>query len=422
MPIEVILPKVDMDMSHGKIADWHKGEGDAVIQGEALFDIETDKAAMEVESPGTGTLHYVTANQGDEVPIGQTVAWIFEEGEEIVSPDISKPLLETRQQEIDASPVDLPDSALKTNSHIKSGSIRATPLARNIAKRLGLDLKFVNGSGPRGRITRNDVEAKASILAISSGYNQSNNVCIETSAEKIVNNLGLAYTKIQVSKMRSVIASRLTESKRTIPHFYLTADIEIDALMKLRSQMNSVLEESSSRKISVNDLLIKACAASLTNVPETNVSWDGDSIVKYHDAHISVAVSVDGGLLTPVIRCAQSKDIQIISAEMADLANRARSSKLSSSECQGGSFSLSNLGMFGVKSFSAIINPPESMVLAVGQGKRQFIPDIDGKPKVATIMSVCLSCDHRVVDGALGAEWLKEFKLLLENPTSTLLN
>lgn len=422
MPIEVILPKVDMDMSHGKIADWHKGEGDAVIQGEALFDIETDKAAMEVESPGTGTLHYVTANQGDEVPIGQTVAWIFEEGEEIVSPDISKPLLETRQQEIDASPVDLPDSALKTNSHIKSGSIRATPLARNIAKRLGLDLKFVNGSGPRGRITRNDVEAKASILAISSGYNQSNNVCIETSTEKIVNNLGLAYTKIQVSKMRSVIASRLTESKRTIPHFYLTADIEIDALMKLRSQMNSVLEESSSRKISVNDLLIKACAASLTNVPETNVSWDGDSIVKYHDAHISVAVSVDGGLLTPVIRCAQSKDIQIISAEMADLANRARSSKLSSSECQGGSFSLSNLGMFGVKSFSAIINPPESMVLAVGQGKRQFIPDIDGKPKVATIMSVCLSCDHRVVDGALGAEWLKEFKLLLENPTSTLLN
>lgn len=422
MPIEVILPKVDMDMSHGKIADWHKGEGDAVIQGEALFDIETDKAAMEVESPGTGTLHYVTANQGDEIPIGQTIAWIFEEGEEIVFPSLSKPLIESKQQEIDASLVVLSDSALRTSSQLGTSGTRATPLARKIAKRLGLDLKFVNGSGPRGRITRKDVEAEASILAISSLDDQSNNVGIKTGAEKIANNLGLAYTKIQVSKMRSVIASRLTESKRTIPHFYLTEDIEIDALMKLRSQMNSILEESSSRKISVNDLLIKACAATLTHVPEANVSWDRGAIVKYHDAHISVAVSVDGGLLTPVIRCAQSKDIQIISAEIADLANRARSGKLSSSECQGGSFSLSNLGMFGVKSFNAIINPPESMVLAVGQGKRQFIPDIDGKPKLATIMSVCLSCDHRVVDGALGAEWLKKFKLLLENPTSTLLN
>lgn len=206
------------------------------------------------------------------------------------------------------------------------------------------------------------------------------------------------------------------------PHFYLNADVELDALMTMRAQMNSALEGSGAKKISVNDLLIKACAAALKAVPEANASWDGDTIVKYDDAHISVAVSIDGGLVTPVVRSAQAKDIQTISAEIADLADRAKSGKLSSKEYQGGSFSLSNLGMFGVKSFNAIINPPESMILAVGQGTKRFVPDEKDNPKLATIMSASLSCDHRVVDGALGAVWLKKFKELVENPAAMMLN
>ena len=222
--------------------------------------------------------------------------------------------------------------------------------------------------------------------------------------------------------MRSVIASRLTESKNTVPHFYLNADLEIDALLTMRAQINLVLENSGSKRVSVNDLLIKASAAALTAVPEANASWDGDNIIKYEGAHISVAVSVDGGLITPVVRDAQKKDIQTISAEIGDLAARAKTGKLSSQEYQGGSFSISNLGMFGVKSFTAIINPPQSMILAVGQGTPQFIPDGEGKPKLVTVMCVTLSCDHRVVDGALGAVWLKKFKELVENPAALMLN
>lgn len=423
MPIEVILPKVDMDMSSGTIADWHKSEGETVEEGEALFDIETDKATMEVESPGTGTLHFVTAKQGDEVPIGQAVAWIFADGEEVVAPAGATPTHATSSPEPKTDEV---TSAVQTETQpsLTNGTngTRATPLARRVAKKLGIDLSAVSGSGPRGRITRADVEAAPKQADVAGPAAQVINVGGKTGAEKTAQELGLSYSTVPVNKMRSVIATRLTESKSTVPHFYLNADIELDALMTMRAQMNSALEGSGAIKISVNDLLIKACAAALKAVPEANASWDGDTIVKYDDAHISVAVSIDGGLVTPVVRSAQAKDIQTISAEIADLADRAKSGKLSSKEYQGGSFSLSNLGMFGIKSFNAIINPPESMILAVGQGTKQFVPDEQGNPKLATIMSVSLSCDHRVVDGALGAVWLKKFKELVENPAAMMLN
>ena len=423
MPIEVILPKVDMDMSSGTIADWHKSEGETVEEGEARFDIETDKATMEVESPGTGTLHFVTAKQGDEVPIGQAVAWIFADGEEVVAPAGATPPQATSapEQKPDEVAPAVQTEAQPTLTNGTNGT-RATPLARRVAKKLGIDLSAVSGSGPRGRITRADVEAAPKQADVASPAAQVINVGGKTGAEKPAQELGLSYSTVPVNKMRSVIASRLTESKSTVPHFYLNADVELDALMTMRAQMNSALEGSGAKKISVNDLLIKACAAALKAVPEANASWDGDTIVKYDDAHISVAVSIDGGLVTPVVRSAQSKDIQTISAEIADLAERAKSGKLSSKEYQGGSFSLSNLGMFGVKSFNAIINPPESMILAVGQGTKQFVPDEQGNPKLATVMSVSLSCDHRVVDGALGAVWLKKFKELVENPAAMMLN
>ena len=422
MPIEVILPKVDMDMSSGTIAGWHKAEGEIVAKGEALFDIETDKATMEVESPGTGTLHFVSAKNGDIIPIGQTVGWLFAEGEQVVQPTGSDGKGNGFDTVADAGSKTEAPAAEKTKiASSTAGGKRATPLARRVAKRLNLDIHSIDGSGPRGRIVCADVKEAAevdqpSLLSetIKSGD--------KTGAQKTADDLGLAYTKVPVTRMRSVIASRLTESKNTVPHFYLNADLEIDALLTMRAQINLVLENSGSKRVSVNDLLIKASAAALTAVPEANASWDGDNIIKYEGAHISVAVSVDGGLITPVVRDAQKKDIQTISAEIGDLAARAKTGKLSSQEYQGGSFSISNLGMFGVKSFTAIINPPQSMILAVGQGTPQFIPDGEGKPKVVTVMCVTLSCDHRVVDGALGAVWLKKFKELVENPAALMLN
>ncbi len=422
MPIEVILPKVDMDMSSGTIAGWHKSEGEMAEEGEALFDIETDKATMEIESPGTGTLHFVSAKEGDVVPIGQAIAWLFAEGEEVVVP--ARSASKDVQSDAVAEAVPAADEPAAEKAEVASSTIggtRATPLARRVAKKLKVDLQSLGGSGPRGRIVRADVETAAK-SGQPSAPAKTINVGGKTGAQKTADVLGLSYTKVPVDRMRSVIASRLTESKSTVPHFYLNADLQIDALLTIRAQINLALKDTDTKKVSVNDLLVKACAAALKAVPEANASWDGDSIIKFDDAHVSVAVSTDGGLITPVVRNAQKKDIQTISAEIDDLATRAKTGKLTSKEYQGGSFSISNLGMFGVKSFNAIINPPESMILAVGQGAPQFVPNDEGNPKLATIMSVTLSCDHRVVDGALGAAWLKKFRELVENPAALMLN
>ena len=411
-----------MDMSSGTIAGWYKAEGEIVAQGEALFDIETDKATMEVESPGTGTLHFVSAKKGDIIPIGQTVGWIFSKGEQVVPPAGSGSKDSQFNTIAETAPtIEIPNVEKTKTASLNAGGKRASPLARRVAKKLNVDLFTVDGSGPRGRIVCADVETAARSNQPSLPAKTAK-ITAKTGAQKTADDLGIAYTKVPVDRMRSVIASRLTESKSTIPHFHLNADLEIDALVTMRAQINLVLKESGSKTVSVNDLLIKASAATLKAVPEANASWDGDTIIKYDDAHISVAVAIDGGLITPVVRNAQKKDIQTISAEIGDLAARAKTGKLTSQDCQGGSFSISNLGMFGVKSFTAIINPPQSMILAVGQGAPQFIPDNEGKPKLANIMSVTLSCDHRVVDGALGAIWLKKFKELVESPAALLLS
>lgn len=440
MPVEVILPKVDMDMSSGTIAAWHVAEGERVEAGDILFEIETDKATMEVESPGSGRLHFLRAKPGDEIPIGQVIAWIFAEGEALVAPEKaatsapSSAPREVRPSEAQPEPQALAQTIEQATEQagaiepalvapsVQSKGVRATPLARRLARQMGLDLATISGSGPRGRITRLDIEQLARTAPAVGAQALAGIVGEKSGAERIAQDLDLGYSTRAVSKMRSVIARRLTLSKTTIPHFHLNADIELDALLAMRAQLNGLPEAADRQKISLNDLLIKACAGALQAVPEANVSWDGDRIVIYEDAHISVAVAMDSGLVTPVLRYAQRKGIQQISAEVADLVARAKRGKLSSRDYQGGSFSLSNLGMFGVKSFNAIINPPESMILAVGQGVQQFVPDDEGRPRLARLMSVSLACDHRVVDGALAALWLQKFKALVENPVAMLLN
>lgn len=426
MPVEVILPKVDMDMSSGTIASWHISEGEQIEAGEALFDIETDKAVMEVESPATGTLRFVTGQKGDEVPIGQVVAWIFKDGEQVVAPAVTPGSGAVRSERSKAPEPVAANPSGAVAPEPQTAGIRATPLARRLAKEAMIDLSRIRGTGPRGRIVRADIDAAGQHpdaisvpLPVVGGAGAGNGN--GAGARKVADDLGISYTKLPVGRMRSIIAERLTLSKSTVPHFYLNADIQIDDLLAFRAQINRAQKITGAQKVSVTDLLVKACALALKAVPEANVSWDGDCIIQFEDANISVAVSVEGGLMTPVVRAAQSKDIQAISVELGDLADRARNGKLTKKEYLGGSFSISNLGMFGVKSFAAIINPPESMILAVGRGVSQFIPDARGNPKLATIMAVTLSCDHRVVDGALGATWLETFRELVENPVTLLL-
>ncbi|PCJ94727.1 MAG: pyruvate dehydrogenase complex dihydrolipoamide acetyltransferase, partial [Hyphomicrobiales bacterium] len=413
MPIEVIMPKVDMDMASGTIAQWHHLEGQIVEKGDALFDIETDKATMEVESPATGTLQFITAQKGVEVPIGEPVAWIFSDGEAVAKPaNLSPEIVEAASQQED----DTPESPADLVTEMPAASdIRATPLARRIAKLEKVDLTSVQGSGPRGRIVRKDVDnwVTSQLPVTTKSGPQTAGV---PNAKATADKLGIAYSQVPVDRMRATIAARLTESKSTIPHFYLNLDCHLDALLKFRSELNQALEAVGSKRISINDMLVRACALSLAAVPEANASWADDCIIRYADANISVAVAIEGGLITPVVKMAQSKSMQTISSEITDLATRAKSGKLLPNEYQGGSFSISNLGMFGIKSFTAIINPPESMILAVGKATTQFIVGPDGGPVPATILSVTLSCDHRVVDGALGAKWLEKFQSLVENP------
>ncbi|MEM8540443.1 MAG: dihydrolipoamide acetyltransferase family protein [Pseudomonadota bacterium] len=418
MPVEVIMPKVDMDMTSGTIAGWHIKEGQSVEKGEPLFDIETDKATMEVESPASGALHFVSASNGDVVEIGKCVGWLFEEGEAVHNPSAELPkataAVGIRETEPDQTPLESSNANSQgqiTQSDV-TDKVRATPLARRIAKDRGFDISTIAGTGPRGRITKSDVEnhqisndAAVTYPAASTGP--------KVSKEQL-EMLGIAYESIPVDRMRQTIAARLTESKSTVPHFYLEADCRCDALMAFRAQLNETLLAIDEPKISINDMLVRACAQTLKAVPETNASWGGDEIIRYMDANVSVAVSIEGGLITPVVRQAQNKSLRRISEEVTDLVDRAKAGKLKPHEYQAGSFSISNLGMFGVKAFSAIVNPPESMILAVGRAERRFVEDENGNPVAATMMSVTLSCDHRVVDGALGARWLSEFRRFVE--------
>lgn len=395
MPVEVILPKVDMDMATGIIALWHVKEGDVVKKGMPLFDIETDKAAMEVECPADGVIGNITAQKGDVVPVGHSVAFIYQAGETPLSPIASAPpalprVMETR-----------PDAALLhvLPAHIASGQFLATPLARRLARQNSIDLKNVTGSGPRGRIVAADVQS----------YNA------PVAAPVILEN----QTTIPVDGMRRTIAQRLTLSKQTIPHFYLTVTCDLTNLLATRTNLNARAPQGEGKsplwKISINDFVIKAMALALQQVPAANVTWNETNIIQHHTSDIGVAVSVEGGLFTPVVRSAETKSLSVISNEMKDLAARARARKLQPAEYQGGTTAISNLGMFGIEQFTAIINPPHASILAVGAGIERFAP-VKDLPVLQTQMICTLSADHRVVDGAVAAQLLAAFRSLIEEP------
>lgn len=428
MATEIILPKVDMDMATGKISKWFFKEGDRVGKGDVLFEIETDKAAMEIDSPAAGILRNVTGEEGVDIAVGSAVAWLYEDGEEYrAAPGPSAPATPAKPVAFDVTAVDLTRAQKHSESPEAGSAIRATPLARRLARESGIDLGSVAGTGPHGRIVSADV-SKARVveapvaLPVPTG---SLNIAQEASAGSSLKQFAEGTFDLQPhTPMRRTIARRLLEAKTTIPHFYLSVDCRIDALLKLRAELNAsapVADGTPKYKLSVNDMVIKAYALALGSTPDANVSWTEESLVRHHFVDVGVAVSVAGGLITPIIRRAESKTLSAISNEMKDLAARAKSGKLKPAEYQGGTGAISNLGMFGVREFAAIINPPHSTILAVGAGEKRPVVNAQGDLSTATVMTVTLSTDHRAVDGALGAELVGKFRMLIENPMSMLI-
>ena len=420
MATEIILPKVDMDMATGRISRWLVAEGAMVKQGEPVFEMETDKAAMEVEAPASGMLGGIVAKVGADVPVGHVVAWIYAEGEKpsANASAAASPAAALASAVPVADKPTAPAAVISSNSH--AGVVRATPLARRIAHTAGLNLSAVVGSGPHGRIVRADVEK--SIAASATPAPMTMAAPMSDAAVLKLFEPG-SFTELPHDNMRRTIARRLVEAKSTVPHFYVSADCRLDALLKLRAELNAAapkISDAPAWKLSINDMVIKAWALALRDVPTANVSWTENAMVVHAHADIGVAVSVQGGLITPIVRAAETKSLSAISNEMKDLAVRAKTRKLKPGEYNGGSSAISNLGMFGVKDFAAIINPPHATILAVGSGDQRPVVE-NGVVVPATVMTVTLSTDHRAVDGALGAEVLAAFRAYIEKPLAMLL-
>ncbi|MGA0235042.1 MAG: pyruvate dehydrogenase complex dihydrolipoamide acetyltransferase [Alphaproteobacteria bacterium] len=436
MPVDILMPALSPTMEEGTLAKWLVKEGDAVSSGDVIAEIETDKATMEVEAVDEGIVAKIMVAEGTEgVAVNAVIAVLAEDGEDPASVEAgsgSEPaptVAEPAAKEAEPASAAAPAQAVAKPVAASGARVFSSPLARRIAGQNGIDLTALTGSGPNGRVVKRDVEA-----AMAAGTGKAKSapeaqmggapVAIGTGPDprKIAGQLDMAYEEIPASGMRKTIARRLVEAKQTVPHFYLTVDIELDALLAMRKQVNAAVPEGV--KISVNDMIILASAKALMDEPDTNASWAGDAILKYQSADVAVAVATDGGLITPVIRDAQSKSLTTISEEMIDLATRAREGKLKPHEYQGGTFSISNLGMFGIREFAAVINPPHGAILAVGKGEKRPVvrtTEAGDELAIATVMSATLSCDHRVVDGAVGARWLNAFQRRLENPLSMLL-
>jgi pyruvate dehydrogenase E2 component (dihydrolipoamide acetyltransferase) len=471
MPIEIRMPALSPTMTEGNLARWLKHEGDQVAPGDVIAEIETDKATMEVEAIDEGTLGKIVIGDGTEgVPVNTVIGVLLEEGEDQSALDgyradggakapgsereeraqaktETKPAAEARPGEPGGRPVDRavqPEARETTakgkpagNGAARGERIFASPLAKRMAKQAGIDLAMLEGSGPHGRIVKVDIER-----AIQAGVPEKARPAAEKArpaeaparaeAPRPAEAPGIApavpptppaepYEEIKLSNMRKVIARRLTEAKQTIPHYYLTIDCELDALLKLRAELNA--RPGADYKLSVNDFLIKALALALRDVPAANRGWGGDKMYQYRDVDIGVAVAIPDGLVTPLIRKADQRGLAAISKEMRDLSARARDPggmKLKPEEYQGGSFSISNLGMYGIREFAAVINPPQAGILAVGAAEQRPVIK-DGALATATMMSATLSADHRVVDGATGAELLAAFKRYVEEPVAMLL-
>ncbi len=420
MPIELKMPALSPTMEEGTLAKWLVKEGDAVASGDILAEIETDKATMEFEAVDEGTILQILVPEGsDGVKVGTAIAMIGEEGESVsASPAVAAPTPKEEKKSEPAPPAkgggETPKvEAAPAPAAPKSDSgdrIKASPLARRLAEAQGIDLASLSGSGPGGRIVRADLGTKA---GGSATVPMASSAAIAAPVAP-VDPGDIPHEAVKLSNMRKTIARRLTESKQQVPHIYLTVDIRLDRLLKLRGEINAGLANRGI-KLSVNDMLIKALGVALIEVPECNVSFAGDQLIKYSRADISVAVSIPNGLITPIVTGADDKSLSKISTEMGDLASRAKDGKLQPHEYQGGTASLSNMGMFGIKQFEAVINPPQGMIMAIGAGvKRPFV--IDDSLQIATIMSATGSFDHRAIDGADGARLMKAFKELVENP------
>ena len=413
----VTMPALSPTMTEGKLAKWLVKEGDDVRSGDVIAEIETDKAVMEVEALDDGKMASILIPEGTEnVAVGTVIAEILDDGEESTlsdgGADQAAPVAEPAQDPAPVAPAEVtppvaaPAPVVAPAPVAQEGGTRlfASPLARRIAADRGIDLKTITGSGPKGRIIKADLDQAPQMTAQSPAAVQSQV-------------MGDTSSVIENSQMRKVIASRLQQSMQESPHFYVNMDIDIGAMLAARKTLNEHAPEGV--KISVNDMIIKAAATALMRVPEVNASWEGEQTRRYHHADISVAVAIEGGLITPILRHAEEKGLETISTEVAELAKRAHDGKLAPEEYTGGSFTISNLGMFGVTSFTAVINPPQAAILAIGAGEERAVVR-DGQLTVATMMTATLSSDHRVVDGANAARFMKVFKEIVENPVLAL--
>jgi pyruvate dehydrogenase E2 component (dihydrolipoamide acetyltransferase) len=441
--MDVLMPQLGETVAEGKITKWFKSAGEQVKPGDNLFEIETDKVSMEVPSTTTGVLAEIRVPAGDVAPVGAIVAVIADgspaqpsrpaastppptsAAKPIASPAATTAAAPVAQPRQDSPPIKLdPFFEVRTPDRNfgparLTGGVTVTPLARRLAAESGIDLSRLNGSGPHGRIVARDVETapRPADAPITTRAGPSANEVKALFAPD-------AYEEVPLDGMRRTIAARLTQAIQTIPHFYLTADVEIDRLIKLREEANfgapKDKDGNPAFKLSLNDFIIRALALALRRVPAANAAWAGDRILRFKHADIGVAVALDGGLITPIIRSAETKPVSAISEEMKDLSARARDKKLKPADYQGGSAAISNLGMYGVREFSAIINPPHATILAVGAARRQAVERPDGGVAFASMLAVTLSCDHRVLDGAVGAELLAAFKAFVEMPVTML--
>jgi pyruvate dehydrogenase E2 component (dihydrolipoamide acetyltransferase) len=418
MAIDITMPALSPTMEQGTLAKWLVKVGDAVKSGDVIAEIETDKATMEVEAVDEGVVAELLVAEGaDGVPVGQVIARLREEGE--VADAVPAPVEKAAPAPVaQAASVPSPASVPSAPSPSRGeGRVSASPLAKRLAQARGIDLASVAGSGPNGRVVKADVDAAAGKAPVALPVAAAAAPAAQVATPVHGAPEGVPMEAVKLSNMRRTIARRLAESKQTVPHFYLTVDVRLDALLKLRGELNAALGEG--RKLSVNDLVVKALALALHEVPDANVQFAGDQLFKFGRADVSVAVAIPGGLITPVITDAGNKRLSQIAAEMKDLAARARDGKLAPHEYQGGTASLSNLGMYGIKQFDAVINPPQGLILAVGAGeKRPYV--VDDALAIATVMSATGSFDHRAIDGAVGAEFMAAFKRLMEAPLAML--
>ncbi len=434
MPIQILMPALSPTMEQGKLAKWLVKEGDPVTAGKVIAEIETDKATMEVEAVDDGTVGRILIAEGTEgVAVNAPIALLLEEGEDRAALDAAPPPAAKKTET--AAPAKAPSggetpavAAPPKGANGRGARIFASPLARRMAKEKGLDIAAITGTGPHGRIVAHDVETAATTgaAAIGQALAPSRGTALAPAAMPDDQILAVyekgSYDIVPHDNMRKTIAARLVQAKQTIPHFYLTIDCELDNLLEARQRLNmrSPKDEANAYRLSVNDFIIKAMGLALMRVPKANATWTEQGMLYHRHADIAVAVAVEGGLFTPVIRSVHDKSLVEISQQMRDLAERARKKRLAPHEYQGGTTSISNLGMYSIRQFEAVINPPHATILAVGAGEKR--PVVKGNQiKAATVMSVTLSCDHRVVDGALGAQLLSAFKGFIEEPVTMLL-